>query len=78
MVVSNLYIYELLRNGYLRVRVKCTEFRGGIAMYEKILDLEHLKAAFKAVKKNRGSAGIDNITISDYKENLESNLEILQ
>ena len=47
-------------------------------MYKKITDLEHLKVAFKAVKKNRGSAGIDNITISDYKENLESNLEILQ
>ena len=47
-------------------------------MYKEITDLEHLKIAFKAVKKNRGSAGIDNVSIAVYKENLENNLEILQ
>ncbi len=47
-------------------------------MYKKITDLEHLKIAFKAVKKNRGSAGIDNVSITVYKEKLENNLEILQ
>ena len=47
-------------------------------MFKKVTDIENLKVAFKAVKRNRGSAGIDNITISNYKENLESNLEILQ
>lgn len=47
-------------------------------MYERVADVQHLKEAFKAVKRNRGSAGIDNITISDYKETLDDNLEILQ
>jgi len=45
---------------------------------EKVLEMEHLKQSYKAVKKNRGSAGIDNITLSDYSGNLKDNLEILQ
>lgn len=47
-------------------------------MYEKIYEMENLKESFKKVKRNRGSAGVDGITLSDYKENLENNLEVLQ
>lgn len=47
-------------------------------MYERVVDIRHLEESFKAVKRNRGSAGVDNTTISDYKINLKNNLEILQ
>ncbi len=47
-------------------------------MYKRVVDIKHLEESFKAVKRNRGSAGVDNITISDYKINLKNNLEILQ
>lgn len=47
-------------------------------MYKRVADIKVLEESFKAVKRNRGSAGIDNVTISDYKINLKHNLEILQ
>jgi RNA-directed DNA polymerase len=40
---------------------------------------ELMFSAYKAVKKNRGAAGIDRISIENYAENLESNLsELMQ
>ncbi len=33
--------------------------------------------AFKAVKRNRGSAGLDKVSISMYEANLEENLDSL-
>ena len=47
-------------------------------MYSKVYDKSNLMKAFQAVKKNRGAAGVDKVTISDYKVNLDGNLETLQ
>lgn len=47
-------------------------------MYSKVYDKSNLMKAFHAVKKNRGAAGVDKVTISDYKVNLDGNLETLQ
>lgn len=47
-------------------------------MYSEVCDINNLRNAFKLVNRNRGSAGVDKITLSDYKKNLEYNLEILQ
>lgn len=38
------------------------------------ITLELLEKAFKAVKKNRGAAGVDKVSISMYEANLEENL----
>lgn len=47
-------------------------------LFEKICELETLKEAFKAVKRNRGAPGIDGITIERYEEKLEENLNRLR
>lgn len=47
-------------------------------MIEKVTEIAHLKASYKAVKRNRGSAGVDNISLTDYSVELEHNLEVLQ
>ena len=39
---------------------------------------ELMLKAFKAVKRNRGSAGIDKVTIQEYERDLVSNLESLK
>jgi len=35
-------------------------------------------SAFEQVKKNKGAAGVDKVTIKDYEQSLEDNLEVLQ
>ena len=47
-------------------------------MYQRLYNIENLKSAFKSVYRNRGSAGVDNVTLSMYKANLEYRLEILE
>jgi RNA-directed DNA polymerase len=47
-------------------------------LFEEICKLETLKEAFKAVKRNKGSPGIDGITIEKYEEKIEENLTQLR
>jgi len=46
--------------------------------FEKIVDIDNLKAAFNRVKKNKGAPGIDGITIEKYEQNLEEELNQLR
>ncbi|MDA6365917.1 group II intron reverse transcriptase/maturase, partial [Escherichia coli] len=45
---------------------------------DKIWSLPNLEQAFKEVKKNRGSHGVDKVTIKDFESKLEHNLRVLQ
>lgn len=54
------------------------EFQFQIDLFEKICSLDTLREAFKAVKRNKGAPGIDGITIAEYEENLERNLNQLR
>ena len=47
-------------------------------LMNKVASLANLKLAFKAVKRNKGAPGIDNITISQIEENLNEHLNQLQ
>ena len=38
------------------------------------IDLKLMKNAFKAVKKKRGTASIDHVSVDTYKKNEEQNL----
>ena len=38
---------------------------------------ELIRKAWKAVKRNRGAAGIDRVTIQKYTENVETRLDVL-
>jgi len=44
----------------------------------KVASIANLNLAFKAVKRNKGAPGIDNITISQLEENLNEHLSLLQ
>ena len=42
------------------------------------IDDRLMREAFKAVKRNRGAAGIDKVSIAMFEENLDANLDALQ
>ena len=44
---------------------------------EEICCLSNLREAFRAVKRNKGSPGIDRVTIEQYESNLEEELNKL-
>ena len=41
------------------------------------IDLDRLRRAFKAVKRNRGAAGVDKVSIRAFEANLDDNLAAL-
>lgn len=47
-------------------------------LFEKICNMDTLREAFKAVKRNKGAPGVDGITIETYVINLEKNLNQLR
>jgi RNA-directed DNA polymerase len=48
------------------------------SLIDKIWAMPNLEEAFKAVKANRGAAGVDKVSIKAYELNLEHNLRVLQ
>jgi RNA-directed DNA polymerase len=47
------------------------------SLIDKVSSLANLRSAFTQVKRNRGSAGVDRVTIESFEASLESNLERL-
>ena len=45
-------------------------------LFEEILSEDQLRIAYKAVRSNRGSPGIDKVSVEDYGENLEENCNV--
>ena len=43
-------------------------------LFEEILSEDQLRTAYKAVRSNKGSPGIDTISVEKYGENPEENL----
>jgi RNA-directed DNA polymerase len=54
------------------------EFELETDLFEKICNINVLREAFKAVKRNKGAPGIDGITIEVYERDLEKNLNQLR
>lgn len=48
------------------------------SLIDKVNRQDNLESAWKAVKANRGSAGVDGVTIKDFGKNLDQNLLELQ
>jgi|PersoiStandDraft_1058852.scaffolds.fasta_scaffold22541_1 RNA-directed DNA polymerase len=48
------------------------------ALIHKVWDQKNLEKAWKRVKANKGSAGIDRITIEQFEQNLQQNLAEIQ
>jgi RNA-directed DNA polymerase len=47
------------------------------SLIDKVSSLRSLRSAFAKVKRNRGKAGVDRVTIRQFEAHLESNLESL-
>lgn len=47
------------------------------SVYGKILHKDVLTEAFKKVKKNKGCAGIDKVSIKKFEEHIEENIELI-
>src|SRR5438876_10692920 len=43
----------------------------------QVLDLRRLRAAYEAVRSNRGEPGVDGVTVEAFGEKLEANLAAL-
>lgn len=53
------------------------EFEPNRSLFDRVLDINTLRKAFKLVKRNKGAPGIDGITIEEYGKNLEEELRQL-
>ena len=52
-------------------------FRDEGDLFGRLCSTEYLEKGFKAVKRNKGSAGIDGVTIEDFESRLEEELSQL-
>ncbi len=48
------------------------------SLFEKLCDLHNLQAGFKAVKKNDGGPGVDEVTVEEYASRLDEELAQLK
>jgi RNA-directed DNA polymerase len=48
------------------------------SLIDKVWNWKNLNEAWKKVKKNKGAAGIDKVTIDEFERNLEQNLNEIQ
>jgi RNA-directed DNA polymerase len=48
------------------------------SLFEKLCDLHNLQSGFKAVKKNGGAPGIDDVTVEEYADRLDEELARLK
>lgn len=53
-------------------------FTRKLNLFEQLCEPETLREAFRSVKRNKGSHGIDGITIEEFEENLEKELAQLK
>lgn len=58
--------------------VKKPQKRKWYSLMDKIWAIQNLEEAFREVKRNRGTAGIDGVTIKEFESELEDNVRILQ
>ncbi|WP_391570788.1 group II intron reverse transcriptase/maturase [Cohnella sp.] len=69
---------EQEQDSHSREGVKTQERRIWYSLIDKIWARPNLEEAFKEVKRNRGAAGIDRMTVKAFESQLEHHLEVLQ
>ena len=48
-----------------------------LSPYDKLCDLAALMSAYRQVRRNRGAAGVDQMTLAEFERDLETNLASL-
>lgn len=61
-----------------REGVKTPQKRKWYSLIDKIWAIPNMEEAFKEVKRNRGAAGVDGVTIKAFEFGVEDNVQILQ
>ncbi|MGG0719367.1 group II intron reverse transcriptase/maturase [Robertmurraya massiliosenegalensis] len=69
---------ESKRPQNLRAGEKKDKKKKWYSLIDKIWSIKNLEFAFEEVKKNRGTHGVDKVSIKDYERELEHNLRVLQ
>lgn len=69
---------EPRKDKHARVGAEASNKRKWYSLIDKIWAKPNLEEAFREVKRNRGAAGIDQVTVKAYESELEPNLEGLQ
>ena len=69
---------DFSRKQSFRVGEISSKKRKWYSLMDKVWKYSNLEEAFRDVKKNRGSHGVDNVTIKEYENDLEHNLRVLQ
>lgn len=69
---------DFSRKQGFRVGEISSKKRKWYSLMDKVWSYSNLEQAFRDVKKNRGSHGVDNVTIKEYENDLEHNLRVLQ
>jgi RNA-directed DNA polymerase len=69
---------EAIGKRSLRVVENSKKKRKWYSLMDKLWNYQNLEPAFYDVKKNRGSHGVDKVTIKEYEIELEHNLRVLQ
>jgi RNA-directed DNA polymerase len=69
---------EAIGKRSLRVVENSKKKRKWYSLMDKLWNYQNLELAFYDVKKNRGSHGVDKVTIKEYEIELEHNLRVLQ
>jgi len=61
-----------------REGVKKSPKRKWYSLMDKVWSMPNMEEALKEVKRNRGAAGVDGVTIKDFEFGLKDNVQILQ
>ncbi|MBU9713211.1 group II intron reverse transcriptase/maturase, partial [Evansella tamaricis] len=69
---------ERLNQKSFREGVKSTQKRKWYSLMDKVWAMSNMEEAFKEVKRNRGSAGVDEISIRTFEFGVEDNVQVLQ
>ena len=48
------------------------------SLFEKVAEKQNLKQAFKAVKRNKGAAGIDKVSVQEFAKHHDTNIRSIQ
>ncbi|ADU29623.1 group II intron reverse transcriptase/maturase [Evansella cellulosilytica] len=69
---------ERLNKKSFRDGVKSTQKRKWYSLMDKVWAMSNMEEAFKEVKRNRGSAGVDGVSIRTFEHGVEDNVQVLQ
>ncbi|HEX9508418.1 MAG TPA: hypothetical protein VF947_08415, partial [Myxococcales bacterium] len=66
------------RSGEARTATNGNGYSGTIALMERVVERGNVKAALKRVRQNKGSPGVDGMTVDELPKHLVENWETIR